>query len=503
MNVLIQRSGIARQTIHFYMRKGLLPKPDATSRTYALYSPDTVELLKIIKDCQTHLRLSLDEIVDLFSRREYKVERIAQEVALLKTTSGLGLSTPATRWVDPSATVHTLPAPDWIEELRRLGLVVSRGEKLSAETAELAATISTLTALGVKPESLTGLAKHIRQHAESHFAAFQQVLESCARESGLDYSAAIRIFSALNAFADSSRKEAVAVHLTSKTFRSANIFVGNQKHLFPSETFVAKMGLSRQIDRLLALLDRDPENRKGLVDLARTYYLRSDWVNLFNVSERILQLDPLNVRATADMTRSMFYLGRIEDAVRMLEQRLKTGSDPLLKFRLGQCLVLRARLYGSAAGLLEAIVRKQQLAMEAMREAANDPGIRRWIQLDFALDNLSVSDPLSLNQPTIEELEALYKEYQELPDKNISAISRMNLARGRLLVSYALYLVYRDQNHPNAEKMRRKIVQIDPDCVLANREETSGTSQPGERRTTRTQRTPGSSAPAHRARKSE
>jgi DNA-binding transcriptional MerR regulator len=504
MNVLIQRSGIARQTIHFYMRKGLLPKPDATSRTYALYPPDTVDLLKIIKDCQTHLRLSLDEIVELFSRKEYRVERIAQEVALLKTNSGLSLSSSPAKWTDQSGvTVQALPAPDWIEELRRNGLIASRGEKLSVETAELAASISALTALGVRLEDLVSMAKDIREQADSHFSGYQRALESVAADSRPDYTAAMRIFNAMNHFADCSRKEAIAVSLTSKTFRSANIFVGNQKHLFPSETFVAKMGLSREIDRLLALLDRDPDNRKALVDLARTYYLRSDWVNLYNVSERILQLDPPNVRATADMTRAMFYLGRIEDAVRILEHRVRTNSDPLLKFRLGQCLVLRARRYGSASGLLEAIVRKQQLAAEAIAEAADQPGTRRWIQLDLALDNLSVSDPLNLNQPSVAELEELYREYLELPDKNISAISKMNLARGRLLVAYALYLVYRDHNHANAEKMRRKIVQMDPDCVLANRDTTVAVAaSEGIRRTKTRQPAADPPVPAQRSRKS-
>lgn len=469
MNVLIQRSGIARQTIHYYMRKGLLPKPEPTSRTYALYPPDTIDLLKIVRNCKTHLRLSLDEIVVLFSSKDYKVARIAQEVALLKATSGSGLSTPEARGNgQPGTTVHALPSLEWIGELRRYGLIGSRGEKLSVESVDLAGSISALTALGVKLEDLAGLAKDIRQQAQSHFTAYQQTLTSISGKSSPDYTMAIRIFEALNYFAECSRKETLAVCLTSQTFRSSNIFVGNQKHLFPSETFVAKMGLSREIDRLLALLNRDPDNRKGLVDLARTYDLRSDWVNLYHVSERILQLDPLNVRATADMTRSMFYLGRIDDAVRMLEYRIKTASDPLLKFRLGQCLVLRARVYGSSMGLLDAIVRKQQLAAEAIREAADQPGTRRWIQLDLALDNLSASDPLQLNQPTIEELETLYKEYQALPDKNISAISRMNLSRGRLLVAYALYLIYRDHQHPGTEKMRRKIIQTDPDCVLAD-----------------------------------
>ena len=59
--------------------------------------------------------------------------------------------------------------------------------------------------------------------------------------------------------------------------------------------------------------------------------------------------------------------------------------------------------------------------------------------------------------------------YQGLPDKTLSPISRMTLSMGRMLVSYALYLVYNRQSNPKAEKLRRKIIQMDPDCVLATR----------------------------------
>jgi hypothetical protein len=254
-----------------------------------------------------------------------------------------------------------------------------------------------------------------------------------------------------------------------KAYRAADLFVGpNQKHVFPSETFLAKRGLNREIDRLLNHLDQSPDDMKALRDLARAYYLRSDWLNLYGVSEKILQMEPLNVRATADMTRSMFYLGRIHDAVNLLEQRLRTGSHPLLKFMLGQCLVLRAK-EGSIVELLSAVMRKQQLAAEALREVRDQGNIRRWISLDMVLDNLSVSDPLQLNQPSVEEVEKLHHEYQSISDKGLTALSKMSLAMGQILAAYALYLLYRRQHHPKTEQLRRKVIQMDPHGVLATR----------------------------------
>jgi tetratricopeptide (TPR) repeat protein len=251
---------------------------------------------------------------------------------------------------------------------------------------------------------------------------------------------------------------------------SADLFVGpNQKHVYPSETLLTKMGLNREIDRLVHKLGRDPEDRKSLYDLARAYYLRSDWLNLHRVTQKILQIDPLNPRAVADMSRALIYLGRVDESVATIEERLKRGPDPLLTFRLGQCLVVRARDRGTVSDLLDAIVRKQQLSTEALRESSNLPGINRWIRLDLALDNLSVSDPLELNQPTVQGLEALYREYELTSDKGLSILSRISLATRKMLAAYSLYLVYRRHRHPKTGQLLRRVIQMDPDSVLANR----------------------------------
>ncbi|MBZ5610443.1 MAG: MerR family transcriptional regulator [Acidobacteriia bacterium] len=472
MGVLMQRSGVARQTIHFYLRKGLLPRPRRTSRTYALYSPETVDLLDIVKECQTELRLSLDEIVKIFAHANYDPRQIRGELELRKAAARPAQETSSGPRVftaeEMLASLEPAPPAGWIEELRRQGLVRSRADKYSPESAELVRAIWELCQLGLKLDDLKTISKRIEEQTEAELSVFRHALDPKRLLKG-DYGSAIRLLNALDQFAHWNRKTALRHQFSSKAYRSADIFVGpNEKHVFPSETFLAKRGLNREIDRLLNHLDQNPDDKKSLRDLARAYYLRSDWLNLHGVSERILQIDPLNVRATADLTRAMYYLGRINDAVNLLEQRLRTGSDPLLKFRLGQCLVLRAK-HGGIAELLSAVMRKQQLAAEALREVRDQGSIRRWISLDVALDNLSVSDPLQLNQPSVEELETLHQEYQSISDKGLSPLSKMSLAMGRILAAYALFLVYRRHRHPKAEQLRRKIIQMDPHGVLAAR----------------------------------
>src|SRR5262245_62661339 len=49
MAELAQRSGVARETIHFYLREGLLPRPQKGGRTVAYYGEEHLSRLLLIR----------------------------------------------------------------------------------------------------------------------------------------------------------------------------------------------------------------------------------------------------------------------------------------------------------------------------------------------------------------------------------------------------------------------------------------------------------------------
>ena len=473
MAVVIQRSGASRQTIHFYLRKGLLPKPRRTSRTYALYSLETVELLQLIRECQNEFRLSLDEIVKLFVAANYDPVQIRRELQRRNHAAHTEEASTAAGQSQLTAdeliaTLQPPPPPRWLDDLRRKKLLNGSGERYPKETVDVIRSIWSLCQIGVELGHLDAVVKSIGEEAEVELSEFRRMIQRKRREK-TDYATAVRALNAFESFVDSKRAEAINAAFFRRGARSADTVVGpNQKRIIPSETFLVKNGLNREIDRLLNRLDKNPDDKRSLRDLARAYHLRSDWLNLYGVCEKLLQLDAMDVRATADITRAMYYLGRIDESVAMLEARLRSGSEPLLKFRLGQSLVLRAKGRG-VREFFNAITRKQILTQEALHETGDKPSVRRWIALDRALDDLTVSDPLQLNPPPVEELEALYEEYQSISEKQLPPLSKMNLAVGKILAAYALYLAYRRHQDSKAEKLRRKIVQMDPHSVLATR----------------------------------
>lgn len=59
MRDVCARTGLARSTIHHYIREGLLPQPRKTGRNAALYDEEFVRRAQLIKSLQekTHLPL--------------------------------------------------------------------------------------------------------------------------------------------------------------------------------------------------------------------------------------------------------------------------------------------------------------------------------------------------------------------------------------------------------------------------------------------------------------
>jgi len=61
-------AGVNIQTVRFYERRGILPKPGRTSSGYRIYSAEAVRLIRFIKRAQ-ELGFTLDEIADLLRLR--------------------------------------------------------------------------------------------------------------------------------------------------------------------------------------------------------------------------------------------------------------------------------------------------------------------------------------------------------------------------------------------------------------------------------------------------
>lgn len=65
-----EQAGVHVQTLHFYERSGLLPKPKRSAANYRLYSSDLVRRVQFIKKAQT-FGFTLEEIRDILDLKDH------------------------------------------------------------------------------------------------------------------------------------------------------------------------------------------------------------------------------------------------------------------------------------------------------------------------------------------------------------------------------------------------------------------------------------------------
>lgn len=66
---LAARAGVGVQTLHYYERLGLLPKPERSGANYRLYPPASLRRVQFIKQAQA-LGFTLEEIKEILGLRE-------------------------------------------------------------------------------------------------------------------------------------------------------------------------------------------------------------------------------------------------------------------------------------------------------------------------------------------------------------------------------------------------------------------------------------------------
>ena len=68
IGVVAKQSGVNLQTVHYYERRGLVPRPPRSASNYRLYPPRTVRRIRFIKHAQD-LGFTLKEVQELLRLR--------------------------------------------------------------------------------------------------------------------------------------------------------------------------------------------------------------------------------------------------------------------------------------------------------------------------------------------------------------------------------------------------------------------------------------------------
>jgi DNA-binding transcriptional MerR regulator len=467
IKALAEQSETHRQTIHYYLRRGVLRQPIRVSRTSALYPRSLIELLQLVRIAQEKRRLSLEEIRDLFRSTGYKTHIIRQRLQAEETPShDLTIDDVRLR-LDPP------PNRAWVEELVKLNLIEPEpGRKeilFSNSSAELIRGLWEGTRMGIPLSTFQTINDRIRAEADRETAQFLSSLREIEIK-GDAYSRLAQLFEVLEKFATLRWKASLNSLFIRRFERSFDRFLGQDRQIiFPSETFFTSLGLDREIDRLRARLANQPADFAALKDLARAYQFRGDWVRLHDVARELCSAAPDDPTILGYLGHALHRLGRYADSVRVLEDGIARTNHPLLKVRLGQTLISQAAETGDAGQFLAALIRRAKLAAEAMKDCERDQRLSRNVRGVLAVDSLTLLDPLGATIPSLADLNKLYMDLKATSAQGLSTLGRISLARARLYATYALYWARKREGHPDAQKLLEQIQKADPDSLLARR----------------------------------
>ncbi len=133
MRDLVARSGLTRETIHFYITQGLLPKPIKTGRNTAVYSEAHYERLQRIRELQERHFLPLRAIRAVLEEGGGEGFTGAQEDLLRRVRDSLPAAAgPAAGAVPLARYVPERLARAEVDAMRRLGLIEVHGRGAAA-----------------------------------------------------------------------------------------------------------------------------------------------------------------------------------------------------------------------------------------------------------------------------------------------------------------------------------------------------------------------------------
>jgi len=183
MRDVMERTGLSRQAIHFYVAEGLVPAPEKTGQTMAYYTAAHVERIQLVRRLAEEHFLPLKAIRAMLDDRVGDMTRAQREV-LRDVKARLPASTTA-RDARPRVAVASLGLPRRdVSELERAGLVRVTGGKVSGDDAWLIELWRDVRAagftreLGFSPEVLAIFERGVEQM----FAEEKQILSRLAAE---------------------------------------------------------------------------------------------------------------------------------------------------------------------------------------------------------------------------------------------------------------------------------------------------------------------------------
>lgn len=189
ISALAEAAGVSKQTIHYYLREGILAPPVKNSRNMAYYGRQHVEELRLIKDLQEQRYLPLAVIKGILENRRRGGDMHHSDhldlMQRLFAPGGEEQANAVETWTSQEKLLENSGlAPQDLEAMAALGLVAPRqgesGCELNGIDAALLVKTAALMEMGLRAEDLQLYARLLQLMREEINLAHDRIIHNPA-----------------------------------------------------------------------------------------------------------------------------------------------------------------------------------------------------------------------------------------------------------------------------------------------------------------------------------
>lgn len=343
---LVRRTGTPKETIHYYLREGLLRKPKKTSKNMAYYDESHVEQLELIKRLRAESYLPLSVIKTIL--REAELAASVRKADLAGDLFGLGVKTefePLTRAELAQQSGLVEAELDELERRQILRPLSFRGQKrFRWEDVRIASVVA---------EALKEAGPDGRSYVLERFEIFERHMRAMVREeaahffarvlSGGESTRAVELLKSgretLARYLGIARVRRMREDLDSIFRELEQVFPNDGSDIFRlPEARRLELGIDAEIERRRTILSADPKDVLAARALMDGLILDAQHSEVLALERR------LEARVLAD-ARVQLMLAEAE----LERRRYEEGLARLASLRQGPADALTEAIYGSLA----------------------------------------------------------------------------------------------------------------------------------------------------------
>ncbi|MBI2896628.1 MAG: MerR family transcriptional regulator [Deltaproteobacteria bacterium] len=360
ISALARKSGVSKELIHHYLREGLLPPPPQR----ALYDNRHLRLLGLIKRLRDERFLPLPVIREITTFHNHDPDRIE----LLLLSSATGMAGAGERMTLEAVERRTGAPRDLVERCAGVGLVRGVGpegqELYGPEDANVVSLVHRGMVMGIPFDSFRTIRSYVEVAFELERASFLPRTEARPDLGELAREIAARTQIA-SGFVTNVLSSLIAEHLNRSLAQTAGEARGLTAAFYrPSDAFLRKHGIDREIERLRARLGPSPRDAEAMARLLDLFFLAGRYHEVVFTIEhgRDVLEDTPRMHGWA-----LVQVGETARGIEILElARARDPSDPVL---CGYLAAARLHALGSEARVertLGALGEVARLAEEAL-----------------------------------------------------------------------------------------------------------------------------------------